>query len=240
MKKRNIILIIVVIVVIVIGLVCVKLSFRNDQEKESENNASNEVDIYDQEAINEIKAEMNATADTNMYQIEEEYDGRQILQIKPSIQFETVLAGILKDGQPLENEIQDLLKDKPSQKGIWIARQSRDSFLELLKEIKISGFSINEEGYLYVTEENDGEEAKKLREAIQSNRLYIIDVSGTSYTRDEFSGEIIEYPFEKMDPAQAVDVYQEGNISLLEVTTNEKGNLSKQEILKEILLNMQN
>lgn len=239
MKKRNIIPIIVAIIVIAIGLVCVKLNFRNGQEKENENNASNEVDIYDEEVIDEIKEELNATADTDMYQIEEEYDGRQILQIKPSIQFETVLAGILKNGQPLENEIQDLLKDKPNQKGIWIARQSRDSFLKLLKDAEISGFSINEEGYLYVTEENDKEETKKLKEAITSNQLYIIDVSGTSYIRDEFSGEIIEYPFEKMDPDQAVDVYQEGDIVVLEVTTNEKGNLSKQEILEDIILNIQ-
>lgn len=237
MKKRNIILIIVAIVMIVIGLVFVKLDFQNGQDEEKQ--TSNEVDIYNQEVINEIKDEMNATADTDMYQIEEEYDGRQILQIKPSIQFETVLAGILKNAQPVENEIQDLLKDKPNQKGIWIAKQSRDSFLTLLKDTEISGFSINEEGYLYVTEENDKEEAKKLREAIQSNRLYIIDVSGTSYTRDDFSGEIIEYPFEKMDPYQAVDVYQEGDVAILQVTTNEKGELSKQEILEDILLNVQ-
>lgn len=237
MKKRNIILIIVAIILIVIGLAFVKLNFQNGQDEEKQ--TSNEVDIYNQEVINEIKDEMNATADTDMYQIEEEYDGRQILQIKPSIQFETVLAGILKNGQPSENEIQDLLKNKPSQKGVWIAKQSRDSFLNLLKDTGITGVSINQEGYLYVTEENDKEETKKLKEAIESNRLYIVDVSGIFYIRDEFSGEIIEYPFEKMDPNQAVDVYQEGNTIILEVTTNEKGNLSNQEILEDILLNVQ-
>ena len=72
------------------------------------------IDIYDKETIHEIKEEINATADTDMYQIQEEYDGRQILQIKPSIQFQTVLAGILKNAQPSENEIQDLLKKKLS------------------------------------------------------------------------------------------------------------------------------
>ncbi len=240
MKKRNIILVIVAIAIIVIGLVLLKLNFQNGQEKASENNTSNEVDIYDEEVIDEIKEEMNATANTDMYQIEKEYDGRQILQIKPSIQFQTVLAGILKNGQPSENEIQDLLKNKPSQKGVWIAKQSRNAFLNLLKDTQISGCTIKDDGYLYITEENDKEEVKKLKEVIASNRLYILDVSGISYTRDEFSGEIIEYPFEKMDPNQAVDVYQEGDIAILEVTTNEKGNLSKQEILEDILLNMQN
>lgn len=237
MKKRNIILIIVVIIVIAIGLVCVKLNLQKGQDKRSQ--TSNEVDIYNQEVINEIKEEINATADTDMYQIEEEYDGRKILQIKPSIQFETVLAGILKNGKPSENEIQELLKNKPTQKGIWIAKQSRDSFLNLLKDNEISGCTIHEDGYLYMTEENDKEEAKKLREAIQSNRLCMVDISGVSYTRDDFSGEIIEYPFEKMDPYQAVDVYQEGDTVILEITTNEKKILSKQEILEDILLNVQ-
>lgn len=236
MKKRNIILVLVAVIVIVIGVVLAKLNLQKD--KENENNTTNEVDIYDKETINEIKEEMNATADTNMYQIQEEYDGRQILQIKPSIQFETVLAGILKNGQPSENEIQDLLKNKPTKQGIWIAKQSRESFLNLLKENGINGCAINEDGYLYMTEENDKEEAKRLREVIQSNRLYMIDISGTSYMRDDLSGEIVEYPFEKMEPYQAVDIYQEGDITILEVTTNEKGILSKQEILEDILLNI--
>lgn len=236
MKKRNIILILVAVIVIVIGVVLAKLNFQKD--KENENNTTNEVDIYDKETINEIKEEINATADTDMYQIQEEYDGRQILQIKPSIQFETVLAGILKNGQPSENEIQDLLKEQPKQAGIWIAKQSRESFLNLLKDNGINSCAINEQGYLYMTEENEKEEVKKLKKTIQSNQLYIIDISGVSYTRDDFSGEIVEYPFEKMEPYQAVDVYQEGDITILEVTTNEKGILSKQEILEDILLNM--
>lgn len=237
MRKRNIILILVVIIVIVIGIVLVKLNFQKD--KENKNNATNEVNIYDKETINEIKEEINATGASDMYQIQEEYDGRKILQIKPSIQFETVLAGILKHGQPLENEIQDLLKNKPAKQGIWIAKQSREAFLSLLKDNEINGYAINEEGYLYVTEEQDKEEANKLKEAMQSNQLYMIDISGTSYKRDDLSGEIIEEPFEKMEPYQAVDVYQEGALMILEVTTNEKGILSKQEILEVLLLNMQ-
>lgn len=239
MKKRNVILIIVVIILLVIGgLGFIQLNFKNGQDKE--NQTAKEVDIYDQEVINEIKEEMNATADTDMYQIEEEYDGRQILQIKPSIQFETVLAGILKNAQPSEDEIQDLLKNQPTEKGIWIAKQSRNSFLNLLKDNGISDCAINEDGYLYMTAESDKEETKKLKEAIQANRLYVVDVSGTCFTRDEFSGEIVEYPFEKMEPYQAVNAYEEGNTVVLNVTTNEKGVLSKQEILEEILLNMQN
>ena len=236
MKKKYMIFMIAIVIVIGIVFWMLKLNLQSHQDKGTDNETS---DPYDQEVINEIKEEMNATANTDLYQIEEEYDGRQILQIKPSIQFDTVLAGILKNGKPSENEVQDLLKNKPAGKGIWIAKQSRDSFLKLLKDNGISGCIINEEGYLYLTEEAEQEGAKKLKEVIQSNRLCVVDVSGTSYIRDDFSGEIIEYPFEKMDPHQAVDVYQEGDIVVLEVTTNEKGILTKQEILEDLLLNMQ-
>lgn len=238
MKKKSIVCILVAVMIIGIVAILVNLSFQ--REKENEKNTTNEIDIYDKETIHEIKEEMNATADTDMYQIQEEYDGRQILQIKPSIQFQTVLAGILKNGQPSENEIQDLLNNKPTQEGIWIAKQSREAFLNLLKDNGMNGYTINEQGYLYMSEENEKEEAKKLKEAMHANQLYIVDVSGVSYTRDDFSGEIVEYPFEKMEPYQAIDVYQEGNVTILEITTNEKGILSKQEILQDVLLNMQN
>lgn len=240
MKKRNIILIVIGICIIIgIGLVFIKLTTHNKNEVEDENMTTEEIDIYDKNVINEIKNEINATADTDMYQIEEEYDGRQILQIKPNIQFQTVLAGILKKDKPLEEEIQGLIENKPTQNGIWIAESSRETFLELLKDNEINNYAINEKGYLHEIAESNKEEAKKLKTAIQSNQLYILDISGMCYTRDDLSGEIIEYPFEKMEPYQVVDTYQDNNSKILEITTNEQGKLSNQEILKDILLNLE-
>lgn len=240
MKKRNITLIVIGICIIIgIGLVFIKLTIHNKNEVEDENITAEEIDIYDKNVINEIKNEINATADTDMYQIEEEYDGRQILQIKPNIQFQTVLAGILKKDKPLEEEIQGLIENKPTQNGIWIAESSRETFLKLLKDNEINNYAINEKGYLHEIAESNKEEAKKLKTAIQSNQLYILDISGMCYTRDELSGEIIEYPFEKMEPYQVVDTYQDNNSKILEITTNQQGKLSNQEILKDILLNLE-
>ena len=196
------------------------------------------LNVVDKEKINEIKHTINATADADLYQMEEEYDGRQILQIKPSIQFETVLAGILKKGKPLEEEVQTLLANKPTQNGVWISEQTRERFLVLLQENGITNYQINQEGYLQEIEKSDNEEAKKIKEAIHANKKYRIDISGTSYIRDEFSGEIVEYPFEKMEPFQVMDVYEYNDTIILEVTTNEKGKLSNQEILKEILMQL--
>lgn len=236
MKKRNIVIILIAIIVVL--LIIFKLNSHQNETKE-ENVTTNVIDQNDKNVINQIKNEINATADSDMYQIEEEYDGRQIIQIKPSIQFETVLAGILKNEEPLENEMQELLQNKPTQNGIWISEQSRDKFLNILKDNGIDNYAINDDGYLYGKEENDNQTSKKLKDAIDSDKLYIIDISGTSYIRDDISGEIVEYPFEKMEPYQALDEYQEGNNIILEVTTNAKGKLSNQEILNEILLNLE-
>lgn len=241
MKKRNIILIIIgICILIAIGLIFIKLTTQNKNEVEDKNMTTEEIDIYDKNVINEIKNEINATADTDMYQIEEEYDGRQILQIKPGVQFQTVLAGIIKRDKPLEEEIQGLIEKTPTQKnGIWVAESSRETFLKLLKDNEINNYAINEKGYLHEIAESNKEEAKKIKTAIESNQLYILDISGKSYTRDDLSGEIIEYPFEKMEPYQVVDTYQDNNSKILEITTNEKGKLSNQEILKDILLNLE-
>lgn len=249
MEKHNII--ISIITIILVGIVFMIVN-RWETPNTNENNIpdntllSDGTNKYDANIINQIKKEINATADTEMYQIEEEYDGRKILQIKPSIQFETVLAGIIKQGQPTEEEIPNLLQKKPTQNGIWIAKQAREQFMNLLKENEINNYTINEEGYLKNTEkEQKGEEEEKpeekiLNKAINANKLYIIDIAGTAYTRDEFTGEIVEYPFEKMDPYQVVDTYQneKQNQIILEITTNQQAKLSKQETLEEILLHL--
>lgn len=229
----------ITIIVIVFLLIIAGLIFQNKKEG-AENQTENSIDVEDKEVINEIKDEINATGDTDIYQIEEEYDGRQILQVKPSIQFETALAGILKKGIPQENEVPSLAQEKPTQKGIWISEHSREKFLMILKENDMHQYAIDEQGYLYTIEEKEDEKAKILNTAIHSGKLYIVDVSGTSYIRDEFSGEITEYPFERMDPYQAVDSYESENQIILEITTNAAGKLSSQEILEEILLNFEN
>lgn len=238
MKKKNriIILIIVAIVIAILGMVRIKLNFQEDNEPEKQNVTNNANDLN---VINQIKNEINATADSDMYKIEEEYDGRKIIQIKPNIQFETVLAGILKNGEPLESEIQDLLQNRPTKSGIWIAKQAREKFFNLLKENGIDHYAINKEGYLYETEKKEEEASSKLKEAIASDKLYMIDISGTSYVRDDISGEIIEYSFEKMEPYQVLDVYHNENCVILEITTNSKGKLSNQEILDGVLENLE-
>lgn len=100
--KKNIliVLLLAIVVVIVIGLI-----FNNKKENSDQNILQNEIksDEFmnrivstDSNEINAIKNEINATGQTDIYQIEEEYDGRKIIQVKPDVQYQVALAGIIK------------------------------------------------------------------------------------------------------------------------------------------------
>ena len=236
MKKK--IIIILGIIFIVVTLLFIFQNVSNNENNKDENNDIESIIKYDQNVIEEIKNEINATGNTNIYQVEQEYDGRQIIQVRPNIQFDTAFAGILKGSKPQENEIEDLLNNRPSESGTWVSENSRDKFLNLLKENGIESYTINEKGYLTKQQENSNN-IQKLDNAIQSNKLYIIDINGISYIRDDISGEVVEYPFEQMDPYQAVDVYENENNIIIEVTTNKNNKLSNEEILDLAIQNIQ-
>lgn len=237
MKKRNIIIIVLSLIIVVAFLATIIINKNLDKKEisvEKENN------IEEKNTINIIKEEINATGDTEIYDITSEYDGRKIVQIKPNVQFETALAGIIKNSIFTEKEIQNLLNERPQYNGIWISKDSREKFLNLLKENDINNYVIDDKGYLKLEQENNDEkeENKIIENAIKSDNLYIIDISGTSYIRDEISGEIVEYPFEKMAPYQILDTYNNGNATIIEVTTNEKNKVSNKDILNEIIQNI--
>lgn len=240
MNNKNNKYIIPIISICLILLVILLVINKKDNKNTTNQLINEEQNIKnDQNIIAEIKNQINSTADTNIYQVEDEYDGRHTIQIKPNIQYNTVLAGILKGSIPADNEINTILKNEPNKTGIWISNKSQTKFLNILKNNDLGNFDINEDGYLYQKQEKDTEKSKKLDNIIKGDKLFIIDISGTCYTRDDLSGEIIEYPFEKMDPKQVLDIYQNDKNIILEITTNTKGKLSDEEILDTIILNIE-
>ena len=62
------------------------------------------------EELENMKKNINATGNTDIYQVEEEKDGRKILQIKRQVQFYVDLAGIIKKSKPEEKELESLIK----------------------------------------------------------------------------------------------------------------------------------
>ncbi|MBS5857292.1 MAG: hypothetical protein ACLR9X_06050 [Clostridia bacterium] len=160
MNKKSLIICIIVVLIIILAIFIIKLNNLGKDDKknndientalvESKNNEENVnanfIDNsssyqYTTEEVEKIKKEINATANTDIYRIEEEPGGRKILQIKPEIQFNVDLAGIIKNGEPEENELNEILKKIPNTTGIWISNQSRETFLGLLKNNGIRKF----------------------------------------------------------------------------------------------------
>ena len=225
MKIKKILPIIIICILII--FIIAFISSNSHEDKFYVNNDINKIES--------IKKEMNTTADTDILQVETEYDGREVLQIKPKIQFETVLAGILKNGMPKENEIDDILEDAPTGTGVWIPKQSKDLFLELLSNNEINNFHVDDNGYLKISNKSNNEYSKQIEEMINSDFLYIIDMSGKCYMRDDVSGEIVEYPFEDMDPYQLAEPFSDENSVILVLTTNKEKLLTNDELLDGLL-----
>ena len=163
MKKQYYIMSLVILIVI-IGIIIFFINRKKSDDSGVENilltneiqNLSNIIDenniiqnVFSEQAesdnldeIRNMQTQINSTANPNIYKIEEEYDGRKILQIKPEVQYVVDLAGVLKNGKPLENEINELLKGVPNKNGIWISEQSRQKFLNLLANNNINNFYI--------------------------------------------------------------------------------------------------
>ena len=240
----------VVIVAIIVNIVLKKKDTYKNQEytnsslteqgiadkKNVDEKEENVIENDNPKEIESIKNEINSTADSNIYYVTKETDGRKILQIKPEIQFQVDLAGIIKNSKPEEKEIESLNKKAPNETGIWISKQSREKFLSLLSENNIDSFSIEENGYLKINKEPENDIAKKIKNMTESDKLYIINITGIAYERDYISGEIVEYPFEDMDPNQVIELYENENEKILEVTTNKNQELKEKEILEEITL----
>lgn len=234
MKKKIILLLIIICMVIVTLVIFNKINVTNKKKENEENSdISNNVEI-----IENIQKDINSTANTDFFEVVTEYDGKNSIRIKPDIQFNTVLAGIIKKDIPNENEINELIKNAPTNTGIWINDNSREDFINLLESNNINSFEIDENGYLKKKNNKDNELSNKVKiinQMVNSDELYIIDMSGKCYIRDDVSGEILEYPFEEMDPYQLAEPYYNDNVIILNITSNKNNYLSNEEILEGIL-----
>ena len=228
--------IIPIIIICILTIIIIAFITSNSHEDVVDvNNTTNDEIKYDTNIIENIKNEINSTADTNMFQVETEYDGRPIIQIKPEIQYTTVLAGIIENKKPEESEIEEILKKAPTETGVWISEQSRENFLNLLSKNNINNFSIDDNGYLKIDKTSNDNNSKQLENMINSEYLYIVDMSGTCYMRDDVSGEIIEYPFEEMGPYQLIEPFSDENNIIFVMTTNSENLMTDEEMLDGLL-----
>ena len=244
MKKKVIISSIVLIVIVIFILVIFFITKKSQQDGSGENISSlpisyeeenEEKSKQDQEQISQITENQGLQADENIYEIATEYDGREVVRVKPNIQYKVALAGMIKKEIPDFSELDDLLTQAPTHTGIWIEETSRESFLNILNNIADSEYEINEEGFLIKKENgkmNDYD--KKIQEMLSDETLHIFDINSTTYIVDEVTGEIQEYPFEEMDPYTEYEYFSTDDKEMFIISANSYGKVNQEEILKGI------
>lgn len=244
MKKKVIISSIVLIIILIVILVAFFITKKSQQDGSEENISSlpisyeeenEENSKQDQEQISQITENQGLQADENIYEIATEYDGREVVRVKPNIQYKVALAGMIKKEIPDFSELDDLLTQAPTHTGIWIEETSRESFLNILNNIADSEYEINEEGFLIKKENgkmNDYD--KKIQEMLSDETLHIFDINSTTYIVDEVTGEIQEYPFEEMDPYTEYEYFSSDNKEMFIISANSYGKVNQEEVLKGI------
>ena len=246
MKKKVIISSIVLIVIVIFILVIFFITKKSQQDGSGENISSlpisyeeenEENSKQDQEQISQITENQGLQADENIYEIATEYDGREVVRVKPNIQYKVALAGMIKKEIPDFSELDDLLTQAPTHTGIWIEETSRESFLNILNNIADSEYEINEDGFLIKKENgkmNDYD--KKIKEMLSDETLHIFDINSTTYIVDEVTGEIQEYPFEEMVPYTEYDFFSSDNKEMFIISAHSYGKVNQEEILKGIFM----
>ena len=221
MKNKKIIFLAVILIIIV--LIIIKYCKKNDG--------------IEHDNVEVLKNDVGITGDNELYQIQTEYDGKEILDIKPEIQYKVAFAGIIEQGSPKIENIDAIFNNNyPKDYGIWIENNSRDKILQILNRNLNNEYEINENGYLDIKkEDNPTDIDKELKKMIEAKKKYIITISEVYYGVDRVSGEILDNFYEDMDPYQATKIVDYGDDIIVFVTTNKEQKLTDKEILQELI-----
>ena len=242
-SKKNIIIFIIILILVISILfiifnnkenkqyISIRSEFKNNYEPVIEKN------FIDDEEISKIKEDNQITGNSDLYEINTEYDGRKVINIKANIQYKVAFAGIIKQDIPQLDEVDKIFNDNyPSKKGIWIEQHSREKVLKLLEQNMKSKYSITEDGYLSMDNKDEqNENDRNLERLINTDNTIIITINNFYYEVDTITGEIVEYPFEKLDSYQSYDYVRFNNDIIVIVTSNMKRDLTDKEILEDIL-----
>ena len=240
MKKFiiQIILIIIILILIVIGIIY--LVKKQDSKTELENNYKNfkeESIMYDENAtIDDLKEEYNIEGNSDLYEIQTEYDGRKVLAIKANENYKVAFSGLIKKSKTTIEEATQIFNEQhPTQNGIWIEPQSREKIVNDLNELFQSKYEVDEKGYLVITEYQSSENDEILKQMIEGEKQYILGISGTTYYIDALTGEIFDNPYEEFDSSQTYSYFTDDNKIIIYIPENNDNHLEKQEIYESIL-----
>ena len=262
MKKKNIIICSIILIILIIVIIILALTINGDKfenhstENNNIDNTDNNMDInvvnniysevdknqisyQDNATIEDLKEDYGKTGDSNIYEIQTEYDGRKILNVKDDVRYQVAFAGMIKKSAPTYSELDEICsKNEPEQNGIWIEEKSRDKIKEYFENTNIfkSKYEIDGNGYLKMTESVEkNENDDKIEEKINGDKKYILSVSSECYIVDDITGEILNYSFEDMDKYQTYDYFKSGDKMIIFLTENKEGQLAPEDIMQSVL-----
>lgn len=225
MKKKIIIIFLILIIFIIIMFLLKILVYRNN-----DNETTNLT-------IGELKQEIGITGEDELYNVTTDDTGQQVLYLKDDIKFKVALAGMLENKEPEKNKVDEIINEfEFNKEGIFVEQKSREKFINLIEDYTNNKYRIDENGFLYVENKYESNENDIILEnTINSNKLYIIQITDKCYTLDDVTGQVIDYPFENMDPYQVYQLYSYDKSNIIFITTNSKDMLTADDIFEEII-----
>lgn len=229
---------IIVISSIIFGIVYFRKNNKTNNELDAKySEIKKELTMYNENAnIEELKKEYSITGDTELYEIQTEYDGRKVLVIKANENYKVAFAGLIKKSKSDLNEALDIYENKhPKKNGIWIEPESRNKILNYLNNNLNSKYEITQEGYLTILEKKESQNDNKIDLLINGDKQYILGISGVSYYIDKLTGEVFDDIYEEMDKYQTYSYFEDENKMIIFITENKSKYLSNQEIYESII-----
>lgn len=209
---------------------------QNSQKSWKENSIMYEENI----TIDELKEEYKIIGDNNLYEINTEYDGRKVLNIKSDIDYKVAFSGIIKKDLPSYNEIETIYNNyyPKNENGIWIEEGSRNKIINYLNTTNLLNrkYSISDNGFIIITNNNEASNYDTILEnIINSNNKYILSIIGVEYMVDVVTGEIVKNPYEDLEPDQPYEYVQNNDDFIICITENINKEISNNEIFESII-----
>ena len=237
--KKTIKILVLILIVIVIGIsikYIKKVKNKNKIDKTYNEMKQNSLMYNNTATVDDLKEEYGMSGNDDLYDVETEYDGRQVLQVKATEHFKVAFTGLVKGTKhSIENSSEIFESEYPTENGIWIEKNSREKIEKYLNENMKSKYKINEKGYLTISEKKSSKEDNEIEKIINGNKHYIIGISGINYYIDALTGEAVDNPFEELDKYQTYAYCQDEDKMVIFITENKSKALQNSEIFESVL-----
>ena len=108
-------------IIIIFLLILIMFFIHSKYTKKDENNIvnlngleeidKNQISFQENVTVNELKEEIGATGDAEIYETQTEYDGRKVLTVKAGLKYKVAFAGMMKKAKPNMEELDTLLNE---------------------------------------------------------------------------------------------------------------------------------